>query len=99
MRSECDLPSSFFVRRAGRSRKGVRAPSPRGSAGADGNGRPKLRFAMSGDASSRLTKVAGLFGSLAAAAIDEQNGVFSIGYREGRDVCVIARGKTWEETF
>jgi len=54
---------------------------------------------MSADSSSRLTKVAGLFGSLAAAAIDEQNGIFSIGYREGRDVCVIARGKTWEETF
>ena len=54
---------------------------------------------MSGDSGSRLTKVAELFGSLAAAAIEEMNGHFSIGYREGRDVCVIARGATWEEAF
>jgi hypothetical protein len=47
----------------------------------------------------RLSRVAGLFGSLAVAAIEEANGIFSIGYREGRDVCVIARGKTWEEAF
>lgn len=33
------------------------------------------------------------------AAFEEKNGIFSIGYREGRDVCVIARGKTWEEAF
>ena len=54
---------------------------------------------MSGDGSSRLIKVAELFGSLAVAAIEERNGVFSIGYREGRDVCIIARGATWDEAF
>lgn len=54
---------------------------------------------MSGDSGSRLTKVAELFGSLAVAAIEEKNGQFSIGYREGRDVCVIARGATWEDAF
>lgn len=54
---------------------------------------------MASDSSSRLTKVAELFGSLAAAAIEEKAGTFSIGYREGRDVCIIARGKTWEEAF
>jgi hypothetical protein len=54
---------------------------------------------MSGDGGNRLTKVAELFGSLAAAAIEEKNGLFSIGYREGRDVCIIARGATWEEAF
>jgi len=54
---------------------------------------------MSGDGGSRLTKIAELFGSLAAAAIEEKNGHFSIGYREGRDVCVIARGASWEEAL
>jgi hypothetical protein len=54
---------------------------------------------MSGDGHNRLTKVAELFGSLAAAAIEEKNGLFSIGYREGRDVCIIARGATWDEAF
>jgi len=51
---------------------------------------------MPGESSSRLTRVAELFGSLAAAAIEEKGGTFSIGYREGRDVCIIARGKTWD---
>ena len=46
-----------------------------------------------------MTKVAELFGKLSVAAIEEKNGQFSIGYREGRDVCVIARGATWEEAF
>lgn len=46
-----------------------------------------------------MTRVAELFGGLARAAIEETNGVVAIGYREGRDVCVIARGKTWEEAF
>src|SRR5262245_20194216 len=54
---------------------------------------------MSGESGNRLTRVAELFGSLAAAAIDEKDGQFSIGYREGRDVCVIARGATWEAAF
>jgi hypothetical protein len=54
---------------------------------------------MSIESRSRLTKVAELFGSLAVAAIEEKNGLFAIGYREGRDVCIIARGKTWEEAF
>jgi len=54
---------------------------------------------MAGDSSSRLTKVAELFGSLAVAAIEETKGLVTIGYREGRDVCVIARGKDWDEAF
>ena len=54
---------------------------------------------MSVESGSRLTRIAELFGSLAAAAVEEKNGQFSIGYREGRDVCVIARGATWEEAY
>lgn len=54
---------------------------------------------MSDDSSSRLTKVAALLGGLRVAAIEEKNGIFAIGYREGRDVCVIARGSTWDEAF
>jgi hypothetical protein len=46
-----------------------------------------------------FTAVAELFGRPACAAVEHHAGTFAIGYKEGRDVCVIARGKTWEEAL
>ena len=87
----------MVLRPARRLRKGATAPMASVHHSSSHEGLSWV--SMSGDGGSRLTKVADLFGSLAAAAIEEKNGHFSIGYREGRDVCVIARGATWEEAF
>jgi hypothetical protein len=48
---------------------------------------------------SMFVAVGDLFRKRASASVEWQNGDFVIGYREGRDVCVIARGKTWEQAF
>lgn len=33
------------------------------------------------------------------AVVEIQHNEYVIGYREGRDVCVFARGRTWEEAL
>lgn len=43
--------------------------------------------------------VAQLFGRSMCASVEFVKGEFVVGYREGRDVCVVARGKTWEEAL
>lgn len=40
-----------------------------------------------------------LLGKRMCAVVELQQGEWVIGYREGRDACVFARGKTWEEAF
>ena len=48
---------------------------------------------------SMFVSVARLLGRPMCASVEHVRGEFVIGYREGRDVCVIARGKTWEEAI
>jgi len=40
-----------------------------------------------------------LLGKRSCAVVELQQGEYVVGYREGRDVCVFARGKTWEAAF
>lgn len=48
---------------------------------------------------SMFVAVAQLFGRSMCASVEYTRGEFVIGYREGRDVCVVARGKSWEEAL
>jgi len=48
---------------------------------------------------SMFAAVAQLFGRPMCASVEFARGEFVIGYREGCDVCVIARGKSWEEAL
>jgi hypothetical protein len=48
---------------------------------------------------SMFVAVAKLFGRPMCASVEYAKGEFVIGYREGRDVCVIARGQTWEDAL
>jgi len=48
---------------------------------------------------SMFVAVGELFQTRASASVEFLHDEFLIGYREGRDVCVIARGKTWEQAI
>jgi hypothetical protein len=40
-----------------------------------------------------------MLGKRSCAVVELQQGEYVIGYREGRDACTFARGKTWEEAL
>ena len=40
-----------------------------------------------------------LLGKRSCAVVELKQGEFIIGYREGRDVCTFARGKSWQEAL
>jgi hypothetical protein len=40
-----------------------------------------------------------LLGKRSCAVVELKQGEFIIGYREGRDVCTFARGKSWQEAI
>jgi hypothetical protein len=46
-----------------------------------------------------FTEADRLFGTRLRAVVGHQGDAFVVGYREGRDVCVIARAATWEEAL
>lgn len=48
---------------------------------------------------SMFVAIGELFGKRTSASVEQQGDGFVIGYREGRDVCVVARGQTWEEAL
>lgn len=43
-----------------------------------------------------FVEVGRLLGRATRASVQHENGEFVIGYREGRDICVLVREKTWE---
>jgi hypothetical protein len=40
-----------------------------------------------------------LLGKRSCAVVELKQGEFVVGYREGRDVCTFARGKSWQEAL
>jgi hypothetical protein len=51
------------------------------------------------DRNAAAKSVAHLFGRPGVCVVGEEKGACTVGYLEGRDVCVIARGKTWDEVL
>lgn len=49
------------------------------------------------DRTTAAKSVQNLFGRPGICVVGEEKGALTVGYLEGRDVCVIARGKSWEE--
>jgi hypothetical protein len=48
---------------------------------------------------SMFVEVGKLYGRSMCASVEFLRGEYVVGYREGRDVCVIARGKSWPEAL